>query len=116
MDNAICVTRQAVMFVMTAIMNQAYKQTRVYIFVTTVRFFGKTIQNHRPQQLKSSGTGNDFDTGKLQLLSVLCIETSHYVCFTRVNENDWVFFDSMAERLGTYVYYIVACKFTPVFL
>jgi len=57
-------------------------------------------QDHRPHELKLTGIGDDFDTGRLQLLSVLCIETSHYVCFTRVTENDWVFFDSMAERLG----------------
>ena len=46
---------------------------------------------------------DDFDTGTLQLLSVLCIETSHYVCFTRItgsDKNEWVFFDSMAERQG----------------
>ena len=46
---------------------------------------------------------NDFDTGTLQLLSVLCIETSHYVCFTRITgsgKDEWVFFDSMAERQG----------------
>ena len=55
-------------------------------------------QSHRPCQLKLEN--DDFDTGKLQLLSVLCIETSHYVCFTRVTESDWVCFDSMAERLG----------------
>ena len=60
-------------------------------------------QSHRPHQLKPTGTDDDFDTGKLQLLSVLCIETSHYVCFTRVTENEWVFFDSMAERLGTVI-------------
>ena len=45
----------------------------------------------------------DFDTGTLQLLSVLCIETSHYVCFTRITgsgKDEWVFFDSMAERQG----------------
>ena len=42
-------------------------------------------------------------TGTLQLLSVLCIETSHYVCFTRITgsgKDEWVFFDSMAERQG----------------
>ena len=45
----------------------------------------------------------DVDTGTLQLLSVLCIETSHYVCFTRITgsgKDEWVFFDSMAERQG----------------
>ena len=47
---------------------------------------------------------HDFhNTGTLQLLSVLCIETSHYVCFTRITgsgKDEWVFFDSMAERQG----------------
>ena len=46
---------------------------------------------------------NDFGSGTLQLLSVLCIETSHYVCFTRITgsgKDEWVFFDSMAERQG----------------
>ena len=38
-------------------------------------------------------------TAHLQLLSVLCIETSHYVCFTRSDER-WVFMDSMADRVG----------------
>ena len=35
----------------------------------------------------------------LELLSVICIETSHYVCFTRHSGNQWVFFDSMASRV-----------------
>ena len=46
---------------------------------------------------------DDFDTGTLHLLSVLCVETSHYVCFTRITgsgKDEWVFFDSMAERQG----------------
>ena len=53
--------------------------------------------NHYPEN------NIDFDTGTLQLLSVLCIETSHYVCFTRITgsgKDEWVFFDSMAERQG----------------
>uniref|UniRef100_A0A914UHC3 DNA polymerase eta n=1 Tax=Plectus sambesii TaxID=2011161 RepID=A0A914UHC3_9BILA len=36
----------------------------------------------------------------LELVAVLCIETSHYVTFSRVGEkncNRWVFFDSMAD-------------------
>ena len=46
---------------------------------------------------------HDFDTGTLQLLSVLCIQNSHYVCFTRITgsgNDEWVFFDSAAERQG----------------
>ncbi|XP_018596312.2 ubiquitin carboxyl-terminal hydrolase CYLD [Scleropages formosus] len=39
---------------------------------------------------------------KLQLFAVLCIETSHYVSFVRHGRcpEDWVFFDSMADRQG----------------
>ena len=36
---------------------------------------------------------------ELDLLSVICIETSHYICFTR-SEDRWVFFDSMANRVS----------------
>ncbi|XP_066572246.1 ubiquitin carboxyl-terminal hydrolase CYLD [Amia ocellicauda] len=38
----------------------------------------------------------------LQLFAVLCIETSHYVSFVRhgPGPEDWVFFDSMADRHG----------------
>ena len=38
---------------------------------------------------------------ELDLLSVICIETSHYICFTR-SEDRWVFFDSMANRVSKY--------------
>ena len=34
----------------------------------------------------------------MKLLSVICIETSHYVCFTRC-EDRWLFHDSMADRM-----------------
>ena len=50
------------------------------------------------------GDHNTEDTSvKLKLISVICIETSHYVCFTRVTgsgDDQWLFFDSMAERQG----------------
>ena len=39
-----------------------------------------------------------FSISELELLSVICIETSHYVCFTRVDQQ-WIFFDSMANRV-----------------
>ena len=62
-------------------------------------------QNHKHRAIpQKDDTDDDFDTGTLQLLSVLCIETSHYVCFTRITgsgKDEWVFFDSMAERQGT---------------
>ncbi|XP_039985362.1 ubiquitin carboxyl-terminal hydrolase CYLD [Xiphias gladius] len=39
---------------------------------------------------------------KLELFAVLCIETSHYVSFIKYgpNSEDWIFFDSMADRQG----------------
>ncbi len=41
---------------------------------------------------------------ELDLLSVICIETSHYVCFTRdLNTGSWIFFDSMADRECEYI-------------
>ena len=62
-------------------------------------------QDRRHHKPVSRYPYNDVDDpGGLQLLSVLCIETSQYVCFTRVQgsgRNEWVFFDGMAERPGT---------------
>ena len=43
------------------------------------------------------------EAGELELLSVLCIETSHYVCFTQDPDGRWLFFDSMADRLCEYI-------------
>ncbi|TRY91954.1 hypothetical protein DNTS_035454 [Danionella cerebrum] len=39
---------------------------------------------------------------KLELFAVLCIETSHYVSFVKYGpqDTDWIFFDSMADRVG----------------
>lgn len=39
---------------------------------------------------------------RLDLFAVLCIETSHYVSFIRhgPGSQDWIFFDSMADRQG----------------
>lgn len=40
----------------------------------------------------------------LELSAVVCIETSHYVCFVKCgsgSEAPWCFFDSMADRKGT---------------
>ena len=54
----------------------------------------KQRKKHKPEQHKEP-EGVD-----LELLSVLCIETSHYVCFSRdPEEGRWLFFDSMADRV-----------------
>ena len=54
----------------------------------------KLRSSHKREQNKMIA-----DAGELELLSVLCIETSHYVCFTRDGEGRWLFFDSMANRV-----------------
>lgn len=41
----------------------------------------------------------------MELFAVVCIETSHYVAFVKAasgQDAPWVFFDSMADRKGTY--------------
>ena len=60
----------------------------------TVVHMRKSRSNHKREQSQMVA-----DAGELELLSVLCIETSHYVCFTRDGEGRWLFFDSMANRL-----------------
>ncbi len=40
---------------------------------------------------------------KMELFAVVCIETSHYVAFVKCGtgpDAPWVFFDSMADRMG----------------
>ena len=54
---------------------------------------------HKPEVFSE---GRNSEKVKLELMSVVCIEKSHYVCFTRL-EDRWVFFDSMADRTGMYV-------------
>ena len=63
-------------------------------------------KEHNPVLNKEHGVN---EIGRLQLLSVLCIETSHYVCFTRImgsEKDEWVFFDSMSERPGKCIIYV----------
>lgn len=53
----------------------------------------------------------------LELSAVVCIETSHYVCFVKCgsgSEAPWCFFDSMADRKGlhlinSYIICIIVC-------
>ena len=54
----------------------------------------KSRSNHKREPCREAA-----DAGELELLSVLCMETSHYVCFTRDGEGRWLFFDSMANRV-----------------
>ena len=52
-------------------------------------------KSHSPEAIEKTSS----EPVVLELMSVVCIEKSHYVCFTRL-EDSWVFFDSMADRTG----------------
>ncbi|VDN04157.1 unnamed protein product [Thelazia callipaeda] len=90
------------------------------VFIAEVTYCGICYErthsglDHQPQELLVD-TSNLFSSSnslslsrrmqvpqiKLQLASVLCIETSHYVAFVRaLFANKWTFFDSMADRVG----------------
>ena len=59
----------------------------------------------RANHVRSRNLGCGAVESSLDLLSVICIETSHYVCFTKEPSDDprkppkWIFFDSMANRV-----------------
>nr|XP_028558999.1 ubiquitin carboxyl-terminal hydrolase CYLD-like isoform X1 [Podarcis muralis] len=58
---------------------------------------------HLPEELSRLASLPDFIPRQtMQLFGVLCIETSHYVAFTRhgPDVHQWLFFDSMADREG----------------
>uniref|UniRef100_A0A8D3B0Y7 Ubiquitin carboxyl-terminal hydrolase CYLD n=1 Tax=Scophthalmus maximus TaxID=52904 RepID=A0A8D3B0Y7_SCOMX len=62
--------------------------------------------SHRPAALDiptvflGCGAPHTLTRDKLELFAVLCIETSHYVSFIKhgPSAEDWIFFDSMADR------------------
>ena len=41
---------------------------------------------------------------ELELFAVVCIEGSHYVSFVKFEDNEWVFFDSMADQKGNFTF------------
>ncbi|XP_030043594.1 LOW QUALITY PROTEIN: ubiquitin carboxyl-terminal hydrolase CYLD-like [Microcaecilia unicolor] len=66
-------------------------------------------RDHEPQTLQlpeelldQTGFPSFVPRQTMQLFAVLCIETSHYVAFTKYGpgDADWSFFDSMADREG----------------
>uniref|UniRef100_A0A8C2WSU4 Ubiquitin carboxyl-terminal hydrolase CYLD n=1 Tax=Cyclopterus lumpus TaxID=8103 RepID=A0A8C2WSU4_CYCLU len=88
-----------------------FGQTGLKIFCRTC---SSKVHSH-PQRLSHQPVALDIPKGylshsmphtlirdKLELFAVLCIETSHYVSFIKYgpNSQDWIFFDSMADREG----------------
>ena len=76
-----------------------FSATEVYFCTSCNDLAHKRRGDHTPGWSQGEGVAVE-----LELLSVLCIETSHYVCFSRDNEGRWLFFDSMADRI---------CESTP---
>nr|pir F40F12.5 protein - Caenorhabditis elegans [Caenorhabditis elegans] len=59
------------------------------------------IEDHKSRDLYPPGKPQKKPhSHKMVLSAVLCIETSHYVAYVRTSSNQWVFFDSMADREG----------------
>ena len=59
-------------------------------------------RNHRWKEIK---VGSELYEGEeLELFSVVCIETSHYVSFVKFEDHQWVFFDSMSDRRGIFAF------------
>ena len=73
--------------------------------------------NHRPRELKTHPAYIEYLNSRnlqqqngvpvhremMELFAVVCIETSHYVAFVKCGTGPsapWVFFDSMADRMG----------------
>uniref|UniRef100_A0A8C5QTH2 USP domain-containing protein n=1 Tax=Leptobrachium leishanense TaxID=445787 RepID=A0A8C5QTH2_9ANUR len=61
----------------------------------------KHLQDHRPKRLEGQSDCS-VSLPKLELLAVLCIKTSHFVSFVKYgpSKHSWVFFDSMAGKIG----------------
>ncbi len=58
-----------------------------------------------PEEYNLSNHGGAAPRHYMELFAVLCIETSHYVAFVKCgvgSHTPWCFFDSMADRKGSY--------------
>ena len=56
-------------------------------------------------QKNLTGTNPSISRDKMELFAVVCIQTSHYVSFVKCGtgkDAPWVFFASMADRMGNY--------------
>ncbi|XP_075428010.1 ubiquitin carboxyl-terminal hydrolase CYLD-like isoform X2 [Ascaphus truei] len=58
-------------------------------------------KDHSPRKMETQCAGS-LPPQRLKLLAVLCIKTSHFISFVKYGpgKHSWVFFDSMAGRLG----------------
>lgn len=66
--------------------------------------------SHYEEELQKAKNAGDDETHcitlpmeTMELFAVICIQTSHYVSFVKCGSGKqapWVFFDSMADRMG----------------
>lgn len=54
-------------------------------------------KEHKPTEMSVRKSNFNAPISEMELIAVVCIETSHYVCFAKCH-NEWVLFDSMANR------------------
>ena len=74
----------------------------VFLCKDCSEFVHEKKPKHKLEEVQTKRLMGDASSiSKMQLLSVICIETSHYVCFTRTKDK-WLFHDSMANRVCKY--------------
>lgn len=72
------------------------------------RFKHKTARLAVPPEFSMLKEHTQIQRIYMELFAVLCIETSHYVCFVKCGNGPdapWCFFDSMADRKGIRIYH-----------
>ena len=81
---------------------ELFKTEEAYVFLCSEcsELSHRSRKGHKVEEIEvKEMMGDTSKFSKMQLLSVICIETSHYVCYTRTTKNRWLFHDSMANRI-----------------
>lgn len=78
-----------------------HKITKLNIPIEFIEFTKKRY--HNSNQRADKKFSMPIERVYMDLFAILCIETSHYVCFVKCGtgaDAPWCFFDSMADRKG----------------
>ncbi|XP_071823931.1 uncharacterized protein [Apostichopus japonicus] len=79
-----------------------HKITNLSVPLEVTKMFHKIAEKVDEDDIAEK-TQHLYPEHRMELFSVVCIETSHYVAFVKTGSGDgeqWVFFDSMADRQG----------------
>jgi len=63
----------------------------------------REYKDQHTEQKTLTGSNPSIPRERMELFAVVCIQTSHYVSFVKCGKGkdaSWVFFDSMADRMG----------------